>query len=84
MAIPSKKRRGRPPTRTEPAAEIMTIPEAAEYLLTHPSTIYRLLAEHQIPGFRLGGGWRFQRSAIDQWIRDQQMKPIGRLRKVQS
>jgi excisionase family DNA binding protein len=82
MAIPSKKRRGRPPTRTEPGPEIMTIPEVAEYLLCHPTTIYRLLAEHQIPGFQLGSDWRFQRSAIAQWIRDQQMKPIGRPRKV--
>jgi excisionase family DNA binding protein len=77
MEIRSKKRRGRPPRQhREPADEIMTIPEVAEYLQCHASAIYRLLKQHQIPGFRLGGIWRFQRSVIDQWIRDRQRKAL--------
>jgi excisionase family DNA binding protein len=55
--------------------EIMTIRQVAELLKCHPATIYRLVKEHQIPGFRLGWDWRFKRSAIDEWMRDQQMKP---------
>ena len=46
----------------------MTVPMLAEYLLCHPSTIYRLLKNKRIPGFRVGSDWRFRRSAIDQWL----------------
>ena len=73
------KRRGRPVargreppdeivTRWDPS-EIMTVPQVAEYLHCHPSTIYRLVRQQQIPGFWVGGVWRFKRSVIDEWIR---------------
>jgi excisionase family DNA binding protein len=52
----------------EPADQILTVPMLAEYLLCHPSTIYRLLKNKRIPGFRVGSDWRFRRSAIDQWL----------------
>jgi excisionase family DNA binding protein len=48
--------------------QILTVPMLAEYLLCHPSTIYRLLKNKRIPGFRVGSDWRFRRSAIDQWL----------------
>jgi len=48
--------------------QILTVPMLAEYLLCHPSTIYRLLKNRRIPGFRVGSDWRFRRSAIDQWL----------------
>jgi len=47
---------------------ILTVPVLAEYLLCHPSTIYRLLKSRRIPGFRVGSDWRFRKSAIDQWL----------------
>lgn len=50
------------------ADQILTVPMLAEYLLCHPSTIYRLLKNKRIPGFRVGSDWRFRRSAIDQWL----------------
>ena len=52
----------------EPTDQILTVPMLAEYLLCHPSTIYRLLKNKRIPGFRVGSDWRFRRSAIDQWL----------------
>jgi len=33
------------------------------------STIYRLVKRRKIPGFRLGGGWRFKIDEIDRWCR---------------
>ena len=42
---------------------------------SNPETIYLLLKNRRIPAFRLGSGWRFRRSDIDQWISDMQMKP---------
>jgi excisionase family DNA binding protein len=51
--------------RTE--SMILTVQELAERLRVHPTTIYRLLAAKKIPGFRVGGDWRFNSDAIDRW-----------------
>lgn len=52
---------------------ILTVPMVAEYLLCHPSTIYRLLKNRQIPGFRVGSDWRFKRSDIVRWLNNATM-----------
>lgn len=49
-------------------SDIMTIREIAEYLKLTEKTAYRLTAEGKIPGFKVGGAWRFKRSDIDAWI----------------
>lgn len=54
-----------------PDAEILTIREVSEYLKVTERTIYRLAAAKKIPGFKVGGAWRFSRAEIDQWIRRQ-------------
>ncbi|MBV9180185.1 MAG: helix-turn-helix domain-containing protein [Acidobacteria bacterium] len=46
---------------------IFTLKAAAEYLRVHPSTIYRLLKTKQLPAFKLGRDWRFNRESIDRW-----------------
>lgn len=51
--------------------EIMTLKEVAEYLKLAEKTAYRLAAEGKIPGFKVGGSWRFKKDAIENWI-DQQ------------
>jgi excisionase family DNA binding protein len=43
------------------------VKELADYLRVHVTTIYRLLASKQLPGFRIGSEWRFNRSQIDDW-----------------
>lgn len=48
--------------------DIMTIPEVAEYLKLTEKTAYRLAAEGKIPGFKIGGSWRFRKADIDEWI----------------
>lgn len=48
-------------------AEILTVRELAEYLKVKPGTIYRMAAAGQIPGFKVGGSWRFRRGEIDAW-----------------
>lgn len=52
--------------------EIMTIKEMAEYLKLTEKTAYRLAAEGKIPGFKVGGSWRFRKSEIDKWIQRQE------------
>ncbi|TXH39946.1 MAG: DNA-binding protein [Burkholderiaceae bacterium] len=54
-----------------PDAEILTIREVSEYLKVTERTIYRLAAAKKIPGFKVGGAWRFSKAEIDQWIRRQ-------------
>lgn len=54
--------------------EILTIHEIAEYLKIKEKTIYALVARGGIPGFKVGGSWRFRRSEIDRWIREQENK----------
>ena len=54
--------------QTEMHTEIMTIREVADYLKLKEKTAYRLAAEGEIPGFKVGGSWRFRRSEIEGWI----------------
>jgi excisionase family DNA binding protein len=46
---------------------VMTVSEMANYLRVHPTTIYRLLKNGKLPGFRVGSDWRFNRERVDQW-----------------
>lgn len=47
--------------------EIFTIKELSDHLRVHPTTIYRLLRQGRLPGFRVGSNWRFNRAAIERW-----------------
>jgi excisionase family DNA binding protein len=42
--------------------------EVAAYLKAGKKTVYRLAQQGQIPGFKLGGTWRFRRTELDHWI----------------
>jgi excisionase family DNA binding protein len=55
--------------------EIFTIKELSEHLRVHPTTIYRLLRQGRLPGFRVGSNWRFNRAAIEQWEKLQASQP---------
>jgi excisionase family DNA binding protein len=46
----------------------MTIKELAAYLKMAEKTLYRLAANGDVPGFKIGGAWRFRKSEIDKWI----------------
>ena len=48
--------------------DIMTLREVAEYLKLAEKTAYRLVAEGKLPGFKVGGSWRFKESDIEKWI----------------
>lgn len=48
--------------------EILTLKEVAEYLKLAEKTAYRLAAEGKLPGFKVGGSWRFKREDIQSWI----------------
>ena len=54
--------------------EIMTLKEVADYLKLAEKTAYRLAAEGKLPGFKVGGSWRFKREDVLKWIEEQKNK----------
>jgi excisionase family DNA binding protein len=60
------------------AEEILTIREVAELLKINEKTAYRLAADGKIPGFKVGGSWRFDRQEIANWIKREVAQQRGR------
>lgn len=58
--------------------EIMTIGDIATYLKITEKTAYRLVSEGKIPGFKVGGSWRFNRTEIQDWAKAKEQKPTGK------
>lgn len=54
--------------------DIMTIDEVASYLKLKLKTAYHLAAKGDIPGFKVGGSWRFRRGEIEKWIKAQEKR----------
>jgi excisionase family DNA binding protein len=52
--------------------EIMTVSEVAAYLHVHPTTVYKMMKRKELPGFRIGSDWRFNRADILGWIKEKQ------------
>jgi excisionase family DNA binding protein len=52
--------------------EILTITEVCSYLKLADKTGYRLVLEGKIPGFKVGGSWRFRKSEIERYILEQE------------
>jgi excisionase family DNA binding protein len=53
-------------------SDIMTIKEVAEFLKLKEKTAYALAARGDIPGFKVGGSWRFRKSELEKWIKSQE------------
>lgn len=53
-------------------SDIMTIKEVAEFLKLKEKTAYALAARGDIPGFKVGGSWRFRKSELEKWIKQQE------------
>jgi PTS system nitrogen regulatory IIA component len=55
--------------------DLLTTKQLAEYLQLSERSVYRLLEQGDIPAVKVGGHWRFRKSAVDEWldVRVQQM-----------
>ncbi len=53
--------------------EILTLKEVAKYLKLAEKTAYKLAAAGKLPGFKVGGSWRFKKEDIEQWINEQKI-----------
>ena len=49
-------------------SSILTADEVAEYLKLSKITVYKLAKDESIPGFRVGGSWRFSKSNIEKMM----------------
>ena len=54
--------------------EILTLKEVAEYLKLAEKTAYRLAGEGKLPGFKVGGSWRFKKERLEAWIDENQQQ----------
>ena len=52
-------------------AQLMNIEELAAYLKLGKQTIYNWLHEKKISGIKVGHVWRFDKNAIDRWLKAQ-------------
>ena len=57
-------------------SEFLTAEEVAEYLRLPLSTIYKLVQEKRLPGFKVGKHWRFRRETFRKWIAIQENASI--------
>jgi excisionase family DNA binding protein len=64
------------PRHAAAPSRIMTVAETAQYLQVHRSTLYKLLRRHQIPAFKIGADYRFDRDAIEKWMTAGQVKGL--------
>jgi excisionase family DNA binding protein len=44
--------------------EVMTVKDVAKYLKLSVITVYKLLKEGKIPGFRIGSSWRVNKNDL--------------------
>jgi excisionase family DNA binding protein len=58
--------------------QVLTVRQLADYLHCHTSTIYRLLRENGLPGFKLGKSYRFVLADIQDWVHGLEHGPAKR------
>jgi len=52
-------------------SQLMSIVELAAYLKLEKQTIYNWLHEKKIGGIKVGHLWRFDKDAVDRWLKSQ-------------
>lgn len=58
------------------ADELMTTRELQDFLRVDRTTIYNMLNEGRLHGFKVGGQWRFSRREIEGWLREQRPEAV--------
>jgi excisionase family DNA binding protein len=52
--------------------DLLTTKQLQDLLQVDRTTIYRMLNEGRIPGFKVGGQWRFSADAIETWLQERE------------
>ena len=58
-------------------AEFFTAEEVAQYLRLPLSTVYKLVQDKQLPGFKVGKHWRFRRETLQEWITEKEKSSVA-------
>lgn len=48
--------------------DVLTIEELSDWLRVHRTSLYRWIKADEIPYFRVGDVYRFNRAAIEKWM----------------
>ncbi len=58
--------------------DILDAEEVAKFLRLNEQTVKRLANRGELPGFKVGGRWRFKRQDIENYIEEQKRRYIDR------
>ena len=58
--------------------EVLTMKEVATLLKIGEKTAYTMAQRGDLPGFKVGGQWRFKRADLDRWIERQKAETSGK------
>lgn len=50
--------------------EILTTKETCSLLKIKRLTLYKMVKAGEIPAFKMGSTWKFERSALEKWIEE--------------
>jgi len=53
-----------------PETPYLTVEEVARRFVVTASTVYRLAQRGILPGFKVGGQWRFSQEMLESWVVD--------------
>jgi len=76
-------RKGRPAVEQNPDLEAvlfgvrLTTVEVADLLKIHRTTVYQMAKRAELPAFKVGHDWWFDRAQIEQWMRSRMRGPEG-------
>jgi excisionase family DNA binding protein len=48
--------------------EVLTVKEVCDLLRAHPTTLYKMAKQGEIPSIRVGTEWRFRKDVILRWM----------------
>ena len=48
--------------------QLLTLEQVADYLNVDKFTVYRLIADRDLPAFKVGNQWRFKQKLIENWL----------------
>ncbi len=54
--------------KKETTSILMTVKDVATYLAVTERTVYRLVKDHKLPAYKVGGQWRFKADMIEGWM----------------
>ena len=52
-------------------SKYLTIEDLSDRFGIGPTTVYRLVQKGRLPGFKVGGQWRFSEELLEAWVADQ-------------